>query len=339
MRRICFRDTAGLRISIGESLSKHKLCWCSNYSPSVAINSVLCNEPCPGYPNGTPPNADASFEHVLTYGLDLCGNETSGLYSYVQIGQSSGSLSQATVSPTSSSTSSSDGDGTVASTASLRSVATVTVNYGTTVIITSFIPGDPTTTMSDSLLYSPTSNPGSISSVASSGESTGPIQSAISNSMSFWSSTGKVAGLFVAIGVIVAILGIVTIWMCRRRRRRQDEEKTEELGQSMGENASPNQGISRSASLLQLLGKRDRSYPEQTTGPVSGQNIEPVVRSPTELRLPVVDQRLDPQSMMIRFDENDSRTSFRDEEDYSRRVWRVTNASDSDSVRTNTTGR
>jgi len=282
------------------------------------------------------PSADANFEHVLICGLDICGNETSGLYSYIQIGQSSGSLSQATVSPTSSS----DGDATVVlSTTSSRSVATVTVNYGTTVIITSFIPTDPTTTISDSLLHGPTSNPVSVSSVASSGESSGAIQSAINNSMSFWSSTGKVAGLFVAIGVIVAFLAVATIWMCRIRKRRQDEEKTDELHQSMGENASRTQSISRSASLLQLLGKRDRGYREQTTASISEQDMQPVARSPTELRVPVVDQRLDPQSMMMRFDENDSRTSFRDEEDYSRRVWRVTNPSDSDSVRTNTTGR
>jgi hypothetical protein len=53
--------------------------------------------------------------------------------------------------------------------------------------------------------------------------------------------------------------------------------------------------------------------------------------TPPDFAVPVVDQRLDPQSMMIRFDDAESETSFRDEDDYSRRVWRVTNASDSDS--------
>jgi hypothetical protein len=104
----------------------------------------------------------------------------------------------------------------------------------------------------------------------------------------------------------------------------------------MARRMSGSQSVSRSASLLQLLGKRERNQSEDNASPTSIGNHR-LSRSPTELVVPVVDQRLDPQSVMIRFDDNDSRTSFRDEEDYSRRVWRVTNVSDSDSLRSSAT--
>src|SRR5438046_409116 len=32
-----------------------QLCWCSNYSPDVFVSSKLCNESCPGFPNGIHP--------------------------------------------------------------------------------------------------------------------------------------------------------------------------------------------------------------------------------------------------------------------------------------------
>jgi hypothetical protein len=44
--------------------------------------------------------------------------------------------------------------------------------------------------------------------------------------------------------------------------------------------------------------------------------------------VPIVDQRLDPGKVFMRWDQNDSRRSLQDEHDYSRRVLRVTNPSD-----------
>lgn len=231
--------------------------------------------------------------------VDRCGNESSGLYSYVQIGKSSGVLSALATS----------GNG--------LSVPTNTVNHGTTVVITSFIPSAPTITVS---------NPGSLTP-----DNSRPTVT-MDRSSSFWDSTGKVAGVFVAVGLVIAILAMSIFWMCRSRRNRKDEEKHEEPPQIIVRQMSGNQSVSRSASLLHLLGRRERHRQEELTSPTSNGNNR-LSRTPTDLVVPVVDQRLDPQSMMIRFDDNDSRTSFRDEEDYSRRVWRVTNASDSDSLR------
>ena len=212
-----------------------------------------------------------------------------------------------------------------------HSIATVTVNRGTTVVVTSFVPSEPSITLS-SAIFSPTPT-SSFGTGTTQPDNSQPTP--VNHSISFWDSTGKVAGVFVAVGVAVALLAIALIWTCRKRRRRQDEEKSEVVTgpQPMARQISGSEPVSRSASLLQLLGKtRDRSRQEEIVSPTSVGSRR-LSRSPTDVVIPVVDQRLDPQSMMIRFDDNDSRTSFRDEEDYSRRVWRVTNASDSDSVR------
>jgi len=263
--------------------------------------------------------------------VDSCGSVSSNLFSYIQIGQGSGVISQSAATQTSSA-----GAEIILPTSSqAHSIATVTVNRGTTVIITSFVPSDPTITLSSAMssaIPTFTSTTGSGMTPVNQPDSSQPTPPGQS---SFWDSTAKVAGVFVAVGVIVIVLAIALTWACRKRKHRNDEEKPDvgAVPQPMVRQISGSQPVSRSASLLQLLGKtRDRSRQEEIISPTSIGSRR-LSRSPTELVIPVVDQRLDPQSMMIRFDDNDSRTSFRDEEDYSRRVWRVTNASDSDSVR------
>jgi cell wall integrity and stress response component len=254
---------------------------------------------------------------------DVCGNETVGLFSYVQIGQGSGT--QTATNPLSTSSR----DVNLPPTLSEASTATITVSHGTTLVVTSFLSNTPATTISSA-------GSGMLTAISSTtpNQTDGSHQSATAaNQPSFWNSTGKVAGIFVAVGVVVAILAMVPVWLFRRRRARQDEEKPVENFRPLSSQEPGEHSFSRSTSLLQLLTGRDhddrqdkRACPSPTTGQkrMSG--------GPQELVVPVVDQRLDPQSMMIRFDDGDSQTSFRDEDDYSRRVWRVTNASDSDSL-------
>lgn len=196
------------------------------------------------------------------------------------------------------------------------SVATIIVNHGTTVVITSFVPSEPTITVNT------TAKP-------TSANQSDDILS--SDRLSFWDSAGKVAGVFIAVGIVAVLIVIGMVWLCRNANSRPDEEKSSvTTSQAMGQQ-NGSQPVSCSASSLQLLGKREPTGQEEIPSPSSNANYR--LSSPTELVVPVVDQRLDPQSMMIRFEDNDSRTSFRDEEDYSRRIWRVTNASDSDSLR------
>ena len=238
------------------------------------------------------------------------------MFSYVQIGQSSGILSAY-----SSVTTSPANEG--------GSVSTITVNRGTTVVVTSFIPNEPTVTIpSPSHNSTNTTTSGNQSDLSNPSER--PIMS--SNEPSFWNSAGKVAGVFVAVGILIALLGIGLVWFCRNATGRHDEEKSGiSTSQVKPRQGSGSQPVSRSASVLQLLGMRERARQDDVPSTSSTANHR-LSRTPPELVVPVVDQRLDPQSMMIRFDDNDSSTSFRDEEDYSRRIWRVTNASDSDSL-------
>lgn len=42
-------------------------CWCSNYAPSQQVNTLDCNEQCPGYPD------------------DWCGSTSAGLFGYYQL--------------------------------------------------------------------------------------------------------------------------------------------------------------------------------------------------------------------------------------------------------------
>jgi len=88
------------------------------------------------------------------------------------------------------------------------------------------------------------------------------------------------------------------------------------------------QNLSRSASILQLLGRR---YTPADSVAHSTYGNHLAEESP-ERPIPIVDPRLDPHTMMGRYEDNTSHTSFRDEEDYSRRIWRVTNPTDSDSL-------
>lgn len=205
------------------------------------------------------------------------------------------------------------------------SITTITTSRGTTIVITSFIPSEPTITVS------------TVGTVSLSNSSSGTSRPANrpDNSNSFWDSTSKVAGVFVAVGVVTALLLMALFWICRNRASGQDEEKPDGLDQPMPCPASGSQSV-RSTSQLQLLGKREHSRKDDLISPPLD-GIRRLSKGAADLATPVVDQRLDPQSMMICFDDNDSHTSFRDEDDYSRRVWRVTNASDSDSFRSSET--
>lgn len=264
---------------------------------------------------------------------------TEGLYSYIQIGEQSGVVSAAAASSTNTDDSNSDKP---QSTRSSKSIATVTVNHGTTVVVTSFVPSEPTTTVSPTGSRGNGAGSESASALSSTGlpNSSNPSSETAgvgSVTTSFWDSTGKVAGVFVAVGVIIFLLSMAILCMCRTRKRRKDEEKSEQSPRQIRQ-ISAGQPVSRSASLLQLLGRRDKSRHDDGPMPASDGNQD-MSRSPANVPIPAVDQRLDPQSMMmIRFEDNDSRVSFRDEDDYSRRVWRVTNASDSDSVRSTEVG-
>lgn len=151
----------------------------------------------------------------------------------------------------------------------------------------------------------------------------GTQEIAAQSQSSFFDSPGKVAGTFVAIGLLVAALiagGLFLIFR-RRRHNRPDSamavaalnRKTSSASTIEGTGLSQD-GRSRQDSVSGLMGYgREKTSPSQWV--MEDSAIVPV------------DQRLNPQPILMRFDSNYSRHSLRDEEDYSRRVLTVTNPS------------
>ncbi len=57
-------------------------CWCSNYAPGYMVNTLKCNDACPGFPS------------------EWCGSSSSGLYAYFQLSISpSGTSSRSSAQP------------------------------------------------------------------------------------------------------------------------------------------------------------------------------------------------------------------------------------------------
>ena len=148
----------------------------------------------------------------------------------------------------------------------------------------------------------------------------------------FMSHPGKVAGLFVGVGLIICLLGAILIWACLRRKR--DSEASTIASTIGGE--TPQRRVSK-LSTMGLLGGSRRSTnrksvpPIQTSGWGPGNGTE---KSPTDTPIDfprssyprVIDQRLEPAALWNPLHDNGSHVSiqsFRDDQDYSRRMLRV----------------
>ncbi|KAL8946516.1 MAG: hypothetical protein Q9222_007102 [Ikaeria aurantiellina] len=165
------------------------------------------------------------------------------------------------------------------------------------------------------------------------------IAAAQSQDGGFMSHPGKVAGLFVGIGLIICLLAAALIWFFFRRRRRRAE--TETLASTAG-GATPQRQQSKLSTMGLLGGTRQsnnrRSVPTiQTSGWGPGNNS--TEKSPTETPIDyrrtsyprIVDQRLEPAALWNPLQDNGSHVSirsFRDDQDYSRRMLRVANPDD-----------
>lgn len=166
----------------------------------------------------------------------------------------------------------------------------------------------------------------------------------------FFHQKGKVAGVFVVVGLVALALLLLLGWFIYRRRRREREEDLafstmQDIKQRPDGSPPPPAPLiskifsskhSRSGSRAGLTGAaaappywgshggngRDAPMTMDT------QHHEGDIDGDPYASALVVDQRVDPRSFMMRFDSNYSRTSLRDEEDYSRKVFRVTNPDD-----------
>ncbi|CEP60559.1 Wsc4p LALA0_S01e13696g [Lachancea lanzarotensis] len=157
-----------------------------------------------------------------------------------------------------------------------------------------------------------------------------------SSGKGFWGSPGKIAGTFVAVGIVVFLLALLAfvLWYRRRNHRDEDFEKRyNDVVAPVGSNtsigpassASPNgfiyadeKGIQRappaSSENNEKRGSQETSVAEMDHG--SAPEEGPVV----------VDQRLDPRQMfMMQWENGGSKMSLADDVDYSRKVLRVMN--------------
>ena len=77
-----------------------------------------------------------------------------------------------------------------------------------------------------------------------------------------------------------------------------------------------------------LMSQNGRSRSGSMAGALAEKNGRVTPRDGWPDEIIPVDQRLNPQPLLMRFDSNYSRHSLRDDEDYSRRVLTVTNPSE-----------
>jgi hypothetical protein len=140
-------------------------------------------------------------------------------------------------------------------------------------------------------------------------------------SSGFFDSPGKVAGTFVAVGVVVlAIVGTLLYFFCFKKRSDDDDDddsmdlENSNSSATNHEKFGPIPPISAASPTDPNYSNHDTSLINKTMTDENGENFDFVE----------VDQRLDP-SQVFNW-QNGSRASLADDMDYTRRVLRVTNA-------------
>lgn len=146
------------------------------------------------------------------------------------------------------------------------------------------------------------------------------------------SHPGKVAGLFVGVGLIICLLAAALVWFCYRRKR---DVEAETIASTVGEE-TPQRRQSK-LSTMGLLGGTRRSNNRKSVPPIQTSSWGPgnsAEKSPTDTPIDyrrtsyprIVDQRLEPTALWNPLQDNGSHVSiqsFRDDQDYSRRMLRV----------------
>ena len=146
------------------------------------------------------------------------------------------------------------------------------------------------------------------------------------------SHPGKVAGLFVGVALIIGLIAAAGVWLCLRRKRNAEAET---IASTTG-GETPQRRQSKMSTMGLLGGTRRsnnrKSVPMiQTSGWGPGNSTE---KSPSDTPIDyrrtsyprVVDQRLEPAALWNPLQDNGSHVSiqsFRDDQDYSRRMLRV----------------
>ncbi|KAL8993232.1 MAG: hypothetical protein Q9169_006499 [Polycauliona sp. 2 TL-2023] len=160
----------------------------------------------------------------------------------------------------------------------------------------------------------------------------GAVVAQLTRDGGFMSHPGKVAGLFVGVALIVCLIAAGLIWFFIRRKRNAEAET---IASTAG-GETPQRRQSKMSTIGLLGGTRRsnnrKSVPKiQTSGWGPGHSAE---KSPTDTPIDyrrtsyprMVDQRLEPAALWNPLQDNGSHVSiqsFRDDQDYSRRMLRV----------------
>lgn len=150
---------------------------------------------------------------------------------------------------------------------------------------------------------------------------------------SFFSSSGKVTGVFVSVAIIIVVVsGLLIAFFLHRKRKAERLVVTSNNGDN-----TPQRRPSRLSQMGLVSGSQrgtgDRGVPSIQTSnwdPVnSGEKSPSDTTTPLDLRSSyprIVDQRLDPVALWNPLHDNGSHISvrsFQDDQDYSRRMLRV----------------
>lgn len=329
-----------------------KSCWCSDYAPADTSSLGSCSSPCPGFP------------------YEQCGS--SGFFGYIPLNKAP--LGTVGLSQSQSSTGTSVEQETSTSQVTPSTTRETTTETTTTSTpaqpTTHYVPIPDTTTYAPSPKTTQTSQTPSTLSTSSAKPSdpspsstwtptpitsvmtvTGQVKtititptvpptakqtSQNEEGGGFMSHPGKVAGLFVGVGLIICLVGAAIIWFFLRRKR---DAEAETIASTTG-GETPQRRQSKLSTMGLLGGTRRsnrKSVPQiQTSGWGTGNNTE---KSPTDTPIEyhrssyprVVDQRLEPAALWNPLQDNGSHVSiqsFRDDQDYSRRMLRVANPDD-----------
>ncbi|KAI4181176.1 MAG: hypothetical protein L6R41_006776 [Letrouitia leprolyta] len=328
-----------------------KSCWCSDYAPADTTSLGSCNSPCPGFPYEQCGSSDF-FGYIPlnkaplgTVGLSQSQSSTSNP---VEQKTSTSQVTQSTTHETTIET-------TTTSTSAQPTTHYVPIPDTTTsassskIIQTSQKPSTSSTLSTKPLDPDPSSistwTPTPITSVMT---VTGQVKtititptvppmakqtSQVDEGGGFMSHPGKVAGLFVGVGLIICLAAAAVIWLFLRRKRNAEDE----MAASTAGGETPQRRQSK-LSTMGLLGGTKRpnrkSVPQiQTSGWGTGNTAE---KSPTDTPIEyrrssyprIIDQRLEPAALWNPLQDNGSHVSiqsFRDDQDYSRRMLRVAN--------------
>ncbi|KAL8817706.1 MAG: hypothetical protein Q9223_003518 [Gallowayella weberi] len=332
-----------------------KNCWCSDYAPAgTASVSSSCNTPCPGYPF----EQCGSGQY---FGYIKLSKPAVGTIGASQPQSSSSSPSAVTTSisqVTPSTTLATITETTTTATPAQPSTQYVSIPVTETTSSTILPPPPPTTsaTTSSPEATSSSSEDGSSAkstwtptpvtsimtvtgqiktiTITPTVPPTGAVAAQSPHEGGFMTHPGKVAGLFVGVALMICLIAAVLVWFLLRRRRKRSAE-AETLASTVGVD-TPQRRQSK-MSTMGLLGgtkrsNKRRSVPMiQTSGWGPGNSTE---KSPSDTPIDyrrtsyprVVDQRLEPTALWNPLQDNGSHVSiqsFRDDQDYSRRMLRV----------------